>query len=77
MIAVYTYNGCGIANCTSGRYKSLGLHDHHIGIHILPVKNDSFNDFLKLIESAPAPFPSDEVVFIENDIEVNRWNPYE
>lgn len=48
------------------------------GQYIVPVKSDDFLDFLDIVAvNKKYPFPSSDVVFIENDIEVNRFDPYE
>lgn len=44
-------------------------------IYVLDVPNAEHHDFLKSLELSGYPFPSADVVFIENDKVVDSWHP--
>lgn len=54
-----------------------GPQKHEDGIYVLPIKDDDFGETLNRIENAGYPFPTSDIVFIEGDTEINRWNPFE
>jgi hypothetical protein len=44
-------------------------------IYVINVDSDEHHDFLEILDKYPDyPFPSSEIVFIENDLVVSRWD---
>jgi hypothetical protein len=44
-------------------------------IYVINVESDEHHDFLEILDKHPEyPFPSGEIVFIENDTVVSRWD---
>lgn len=45
-------------------------------LYVLDVESDEFSDFFNLLESKKEyPFPDSEILFIEDDKVINRFDP--